>query len=52
MDPDPLREITDPDPDPVQIRPEIGKISTFFSIKFISPKYDLFSYLWSKYLSQ
>ena len=34
-----------------QIWPKIGKISTFFFYKkCISPEYDLFCYLWSKYL--
>ena len=40
----------------IQIRPKIGKISTFVILflyeKYISPKYDLFCYLWGRYLSQ
>ena len=40
----------------LQIRPKIEKISTFVPLflnkKYISPKYDLFCYLWGKYLCQ
>ena len=45
MDPDPFHEIMDPN----------GKYQLFFTFffykKYISPKYDLFCYSWSKYVS-